>query len=347
MAKVISSAGLQEFVMNGTVQTSEQVQPENSPPAASVPQGSNEPAATPADAPGGEPAAEGKVQEDLLKDAGIEREFTPEERKQLGAKVEKAIASRHRRMKEAQEEATDAGEFAKSQYLERRQIELERDALRAQLQSQQPPQQAAPAEVEPQVEAYKLPDGSTDWVKYVKDHGAWTAKQAVLADRAERERAAAQAQFEEQEAATRARFEEAQARYPDFKEVMGKAHQVLMHRAVIQYIREAELGPDLTYHLVTHPDEAKRIMQLNPLRAVAETAKLEARIKGEANAGSTAAQQTNGKGPAPVAENKPAAPPPITPLSASGAGALVEDPAKMTFRQLREFERKRQAERRR
>lgn len=343
MGKVITSQGMLEYVQNGTV---EQVATESSPPEAKAAETAEQlPAGdTPqaVEAPEGSPALE-----DL-------KEFTPEERAKLSKKVEGAIGKRTRLMKEAQEAQAEAEEWGKQQYLERRAIESAHDALVAKVQDWQRSQEAqakAPAPQGPRSSdpAFQRPDGTIDWERFVDAKSAWAAQQAVQQDRVAREQAAQQAQIQAQEAATQKRYADAAAadKYPDFAKVIReKSGDVLMHPSVIQYIREADQGPDLHYYLVTHPNEAERLRKLSPITAVAEAAQIAARMKGEANSGPAEGSKVNGQA-APAVEEKQAAPPPITPISASGAGALVDDPSKMSFKQLREFERKRQSDRRR
>jgi len=45
-----------------------------------------------------------------------------------------------------------------------------------------------------------------------------------------------------------------------------------------EFLGESENGPELLYHLAKNPDEAKRIVELSPRRAIAELGKLEATI---------------------------------------------------------------------
>lgn len=351
MGKVVTSQGLVDYVTTGAV---EQIQSESSPPepkadsaAEQLPAGDTP---VPAEAPEGGPSP---IEE--LSD------FTPEEREQLGKKVTSVIGKRTREMKaarEAQQAARDAQqeaeEWGKQQYLEKRAIESAHDELVKKVQDWQRGQDAQAAQTPQQGPrssdaAFQRADGTTDWEKFVDAKSAWAAQQAVQQDRVAREQAALKAQLEAQEAATQQRYAQAASsdQYPDFAKVIReKSGDVLMHPSVIQYIREADQGPGLHYYLVTHPDEAERLRKLSPVTAVAEAAQIAARLKGEAMPGTSGGGKVNGSA-APAVEEKQAAPPPITPISASGAGTLVDDPAKMSFKQLREFERKRQSERRR
>jgi hypothetical protein len=50
---------------------------------------------------------------------------------------------------------------------------------------------------------------------------------------------------------------------------------------------------------------------------------------------------------APKAPERGGAPPPITPISSQGSGTVVTDPAKMGFKELRAYERQKEAAKRR
>lgn len=348
MGKVVTSEGMAEFVTTG--KTAEM------PPAAAPPTESPPPPQPAADEPPSSAvapveAAAGEAQKDEIKELGLEREFTPEELKTIGHKVQRSMATRHRRMKEAQESQAEAEQWARDQWREKVEVERERDALRQQLEQTARQAQPAPqAKAEPKIQDFMLPDGQTDWVTFVDKRSEWRAEQAVLADRRQREEAekarqeeARQAALRAQDDQTRARFQEARARYPDFEQAMEASKSILLQHSVLQYLREAEVGPDVTYHLIKHPEEVKRIQKLSPVLAVAEVAKLAAQFPGE----SSASLAHSGTGKSPEAEKNTGAnvPPPITPLQASGAGSVVADPSKMSFKELRDYERQRQKKR--
>jgi hypothetical protein len=76
------------------------------------------------------------------------------------------------------------------------------------------------------------------------------------------------------------RFEAAKANpaMPDFEERYSEASTMPISRAMHETIIESEHGPELAYHLATHPDEAARIAKLSPLAAARELGKIEAAI---------------------------------------------------------------------
>ena len=98
-------------------------------------------------------------------------------------------------------------------------------------------------------------------------------------------------------------------KYADFEEVVGGSDAPVtpeMRQAIV----ESDAGADIAYYLAQHPEEAKRIAQLSPIRQIAEIGKLEL------------------KASAPVVKRPTATPPPVSPI---GAKAKAEkDPSQMT-----------------
>lgn len=98
-------------------------------------------------------------------------------------------------------------------------------------------------------------------------------------------------------------------KYPDFEEVVGES-EAPISREMGQAIVESDHGADIAYYLAQHPDEAKAIAQLSPIRQIAAIGRLEAKVT------------------QPAARKTTEAPAPITP---AGSKAKAEkDPAQMT-----------------
>jgi hypothetical protein len=126
---------------------------------------------------------------------------------------------------------------------------------------------------------------------------------------------------------------QAKAKYPDFLEVVGKA-DTQVPNAVLQYITESQFGPDIAYHLASNPEAVAKISKLPPIKAIAEIGKLELTF-----------ETPKAEKPEPKPVERGGAPPPITPLSGSGSGSVNTDPSKMSFKELREFERSKRQKR--
>ncbi len=82
--------------------------------------------------------------------------------------------------------------------------------------------------------------------------------------------------------------------------------------------------------------ELNRILKLSPIRASAELGKLEATFE-------KAAPEAKADPKAPTTSKAPV---PINPIAGQGAG-FEKDPSKMNFRELYEYERAREADKRR
>lgn len=101
----------------------------------------------------------------------------------------------------------------------------------------------------------------------------------------------------------------AEEKYADFEEVVGES-KAPVTPPMWNAMMESDVGPDISYYLAKHPDEASRIAQLSPIRQIAEIVKLEAKVS------------------EPPVKKVTEAPAPITP---TGSKAKADkDPAQMT-----------------
>lgn len=263
--------------------------------------------------------------------------------------------------------AEDAEDFAKGQYnravlAEERAavLQRERDALKT---AQTPPLEPAPEAKAPDIKEFTNAEGQVDWDKFTDAKATYAADKAVAKDRAERAAEESRAQQAQVDAAFRKRLSAAETKYPDFLQVVG-ATDLMVPNAVLNYITMSEYGADITYHLASHPDQAERIAKLPPIKAIAEIGKLElsfekpaavtpppaepapkpVQVPTPAPAPAVAAPAPI---PAPKAAERGGAPPPITPISTQGSGTVITDPSKMSFTQLRAYERQRAVEKKR
>ena len=115
-------------------------------------------------------------------------------------------------------------------------------------------------------------------------------------------------------------------------EVVGNSPIILQNEA-LQYIAQSEYGTDIAYFLAKNPERAEKIKALHPIRAIAELGKIETGFEKPAESVSAQAQATS------KTVERQGAPAPITPISTSGTGSIVLDPAKMDYKQLRAYER--------
>jgi len=109
----------------------------------------------------------------------------------------------------------------------------------------------------------------------------------------------------------------------------------MLQQSVLDYIDLSDYGTDIAYFLAKNPEVAGKIGKLHPIKAVAEVRDLELSLTKPPEKAPTL-----GAAPSQAAERQ-GAPAPITPIAASGANPPPIDPAKMSFQQLRAFERER------
>jgi hypothetical protein len=259
------------------------------------------------------PKDDSSVKADKLEDkADKSADDEDAEDKDLPERVRKQIGKKHRAMKEAEE-------FGKESYLARLAAEKRAEDLEQKLKALQPGDKSK-GDGAPKPEDFKTNAEYIDAMveyKFLK-----------------KERDEAQKRYDESQAKLQAEFIDrlnvARKELPDFDEVVGDADiDVVPH--IASYIAESELGPKLGYHFAKHPDELTRIQKLSPIRAIAELGKLESRL-----------ETPEPKADAKVEAKEPKlskAPSPIAPVDTSSKTVVTKDPAKMTFQELREYER--------
>jgi hypothetical protein len=302
MSKVVTSQGLTEFVQSGKT---EDMKPEIKP-AEKV-------------APSPEEKAEVPVPPPIpSEDEGLEAEDFD-----LSEIVRKKIGKKHRQMKEAQETAAEDRRLAEQQYNRAILAEQRAAALEKELGETKKVQTTKEPELKkPDIKDFTDDKGQIRWTDYTEATSDFASKKAV------QDYAARQAQ--EREAAERAeaarKFREKAEKIPDYQETISAA-TTWFPNAVLDYITESEDGPEISVYLAKNPETADRISKLPPIRAIAEIGKLAKTF----NVPKVVI-------PEPKVE-RGGAPPPITPLSATGAGTVQTDPSKMSFRELREYER--------
>lgn len=314
MPKVVTSEGVLDFVQSGKHEVIPAGKPSAEPPK---------------EAP--KTDAEAKPEKAETKD--------DDEIPTLSENSRKYVDKQHRLRKEAQEAAAEAERFAENQYnrarlAEERAAELDRQ-LKERLEAEKP----KPEEAKKPVHDEKNADGSPKWYdekgqfkafEYAEALSAYSAAKAVADDRAKQAEEAKKAEAAAAEEVAKARVAESRKLHADYDEVMANV-DVKTHSSVLQYMTASEHIGEIAYYLAKNPDYVERINKLNPLKAIAEIGKLELTFEK----------------PKPEVKEPPAPPPkagapaPIQPLNTSGAGIVQTDPSKMSFRELREYERQR------
>ena len=326
MPKVVTGAGLQEFIETGKHDTIESKKPEKKAEA---------------------PPLEVKKEVPVIDVKPLEAESKPEvndeglepEDKDLSEIIRKKIGKKHRAMKEAQEAAHDAETFAKNQYDRARLAEERAATLERELQEAKKAPPKEPELKSPDIKDFTDEKGNVTWVSqrdsegkvvklgYTEAVADYASKTAITEDRARQ----AQAREAAEKAESARKFKEQADKIEGFEEKL-RGVNVWFPNAVLEYITESDDGPQIAVYLADNPEAADRISKLRPIKAIAEIGKL---VKGFQ-------RPTEPPKPAPVAPQvaeRGGAPPPITPVSGTGSGTVQTDPAKMSFRELREYER--------
>jgi hypothetical protein len=193
--------------------------------------------------------------DDVEDDEGI----TARQKRELSAKMLKAIGKKHRQVKEAEE-------FAAHQYREKTQAEARAVALERELNAVKSRDKPAPKaeDVEPQRENFATETEYIDAkIKYGVDQGI-------------RQR--------EAENAARARQQQVQQMYqraaelvPDFERVTDNMPP--LPQGVVAYIQESDMFAELGYHLAKNPEAAAKLVSLTPTKQLVELGRIEATLK--------------------------------------------------------------------
>ena len=353
MAKIVTSQGLQDFVASGkpteTIsgdKTASQAAKErlNAKLAASdKPEMKAEtpPAPSPGETPSTEtppaPEPEAELDED-------EKKFA----KDIQKKIFKQIAKRKQaeaETKTAREEAAEAERFAEQLFNEREQWKRKADELEKAVPRGTKEVPKEPELVKPNPEDKKFYDaeGKFKVWEYSSELADFAAKKALADDRKQQQEARDKQQKEARERADAAaaeefkkRLEKATEKRPDFMAVI-ESTPVILQNECLQYIARSVNGTELAYFLALpkNQERAEKIKGLSPYEGIAALRDLEIELGLAKSAAPTAAATPK------EAEPARSPPAPITPIATNGAGTTQLDPAKMSFRELRQYERER------
>lgn len=344
MGKVVTSQGLTEFVQSGTVTHVPDHKPNGngaaplevkkdaptldvSLPGEKAPEKPPETAAKP-------PETATEEHDEPLTD---DEKTLPEKAQKEIQRAKRAVNKKHAEMKAAQEELAEAERFGELQFNEKKLLEQKISQLQGEVEALKPKAAPPPEAKAPEMKDFTNEQGQVDWDKYTDAKADYAAKQAV---KAERERQAEEKRAEVTEklrAKHQTSEDKAKEAHKDWDQVMSKIQGTAADNQpqfVLNFMSESDISGELRYYLASHPEEAEKIAKLSPIRGIKELGRIEDSLIKP----STAAKET------PAVEGataKPGAPPPITPLSGSGTGAVNTDPSKMTYKELRAYERER------
>jgi hypothetical protein len=343
--QVVTPQNFHQLIETGSV-------PEFKPPEAAKPANGDAAPAKPAAASANEPARDESgrftakpdgdtttaAEKPAVAPAGKTETDDDEDGASLPEHARKVIGKKHRQMKEAEE-------FATKSYRERLAAEQRAENLQRQLEQTNAKSRPAAEEApkEPKSSDFATVAEYTDaLVKY-------RVAETLKSEREKQEREVAEQAAAERVRKFQERIAEATKKYSDFEEVvhsLARSEHDLVPNDVIEFMQESEFGTDLLYHFAKDPKTLDRFRKLSPARRLAELGKLEAKYETPAQpkqesslsqvaAAAIASQTAGSKAPAP-----------IEPLSGDKSTPVKKDPATMNFRELREYERQREAERR-
>lgn len=178
--------------------------------------------------------------------------------------------------------------------VQKRLLKKEREVLRTMQRQQAEAAQRARIENEPKREQFSNDDA------YLEARLEQLAEKKAAEKISQLER---QREMERTSEAFLERTEKAIDKYPDFHEVAGDP-SLKINEAMVEFISESDVGPDVAYYLGKHPSKAAAIADMSPIKAARELAKIEAEVSAK---------------PTVKTSNAPA---PITPIGNRGAASL-------------------------
>lgn len=179
----------------------------------------------------------------------------------------------------------------------------------------------------------------TDWMS---DKKVAKFRQEVAEERAkekiERQRSDEMRAVQERQAAFNKRAAKARETYTDYDAVTTQAKDLQVSAIMVDYLRDAEMGPELHYYFASNPDEALKLSVMSERATLVALGRLEAKAEeGRLNA----APKPSSKNPdqvAPIEEPMVVVPkvpvssaPPPAPVVGSSVTIPAKDPDKMSF----------------
>lgn len=180
-------------------------------------------------------------------------------------------------------------------------------------------------------------DGISEWIadrkidKYRKEAAADRERERAEREQVEMERAvrARQSAFDQ-------RASKIREKYPDYDAVTTQAKDLQVSAAMVEYLRDAEMGPELHYYLSSNPEEALKLSKLSERATLVAMGRLEERAEeGRLNGAvpgkkkdTPAVDETTTVAPAKVPLSS--APPPA-PVVGASVTIPTKNPDTMTF----------------
>ena len=195
-----------------------------------------------------------------------------------------------------------------------KQAEAEAQELREKLRSYEARVNPEQQEQKPVVEGKPRADQFNDAYEYAEALAEWSAENALLRrDAEEASRKAQEAEAKKIESWNK-KLEKAKEEMPDFDRIV-QSSDVVVSDEIKKAILESDVGPQVLYALASDEDYARKLTEMDSVKALKEIGKLEAKF--EAKAEKPKAEKVK----AIVSGSK--APDPIRPLSGGKVGADI------------------------
>jgi len=165
-----------------------------------------------------------------------------------------------------------------------------------------------PSDPEPVLDQFL---GEADpYLAFTKASGRWAARQ-------EQKAFAQQLAVQQRQQVWQSRTVEARKKFADFDTVMARGRSLATTPDVEQALLDSEMGPQLCYHLIQHPEEYRSLVALRGTALAKQIGKLEARL-----------ETVPGQVQATPVVPKPA---PISPVQSSSVQATESSPEDLDF----------------
>jgi hypothetical protein len=273
MAQILTNANMDEFRQTGKVP--EFVKPEGDKPKAKAdakPEAKEAPHGTEVK---DEPKVEAKeaVEAPDADDIEDENGLTTRQKRELTAKMLKAVGAKHRAAMLAKAEAQEANSIAEQQFNERKLLEKRLEAAEEKLKGLEKP---TVEDKEPQRADFK--SDAEYWDAKID----WKAQQAVRRDRAaraEEQKAEAQRALDAARAKRNQEFAKTVTDWDEVATALSAAHPDAPPGHIQQYIYESDSSAAMMYYFGKHLEEYGRILEMTPVRAIAAIGKIEAKLE--------------------------------------------------------------------
>ncbi len=261
-------------------------------------------------------------------DAEGEDGLTPREKRELSAKMLKAVGKRHAARKEAEAFAADQYNMRMLAEQRAKQLEEELAKVRSGAQKQQPGQEDPQSLEKPNRHNFATESEYLDaMIQYGVD-------QRLAAQREQEARQAAQRAQEEALEVARSRIQKAVELVPDFEDVVGSV-DLEVPPAVAGYMQKSDLFAELGYHFAKNPEVLLSLSKLAPDEQLVKLGKIEAKLEPfgskTQNDSKSSKNQSNGQSEDPAPSHKTGtapskargnAAPVITPLDGTGSADI-------------------------